>query len=247
MNKILFYSIFIFQIALAKQKTICGPSDDRINSFNNKIGRLSKVYFETGSLSHSGCTVTLISDKCGISAGHCKSVLQVAEFNTPMSNSKGKPQGSSLEDRYDVEIKSIKRKYSRAYDWSVIKFRPNAITSKFPGEVYGYYDVDFSSVNKGTQISITGYGQDKENLKKNFAQQVHFGEVTSIGKFAPFLYHNVDTTIGNSGATIINTKTQKVIGIHTSGGCKNDGGENHGQYFYKIQELQKAISECIEN
>lgn len=244
--------IFVFLVCLSSTvfsapKTICGYTDDRVASFDSRIGRLSNVNKETGEISHKGCTVTLISDRCGITAGHCKVALDLAEFNTPLSNSEGVPQASSFSDLYKIKQDSIVHKYSVSSDWAVVEFEPNVITSKLPGEVYGHYDVDFSKVKKGTQISITGYGRDYDDLEKNFTQQTHTGKITSKGFWGmPFLYYNADTTGGNSGSSIINVETQKIIGVHTNGGCTNTGGENKGQYLNKISEFKEAIKNCLE-
>ena len=61
----------------AMDKTICGVNDDRIPSTDSPIGRLLDSRTGTG-----GCTLTMISKSCAISAGHCKRVIKVAEFNT---------------------------------------------------------------------------------------------------------------------------------------------------------------------
>ena len=60
----------------AAEKSICG-TDDRVPSSLPKIGRLLGKMSDPG-----GCTVTMISKTCAISAGHCDSTFGIAQFAT---------------------------------------------------------------------------------------------------------------------------------------------------------------------
>tara|TARA_B100001971_G_scaffold215185_1_gene259355 strand:- start:24913 stop:25656 length:744 start_codon:yes stop_codon:yes gene_type:complete len=230
--------------ALASEKSICGANDDRIVSFENKIGRL---YMDE---SHKGCTVTMISETCGISAGHCLPVLKYAEFNTPLSE-EGQAQASDPRDMYPVIESSIKyQDEGPGKDWAVFKLGANSITGKLPGAVQGYHDVSFKRPSRGTTLRITGYGRDNDDPDKNFAQQTNTGKLKTVGSIffgSTMLTHTVDTMGGNSGSTIINEKTQEVIGVHTHGGCAVDGGSNKGTLISAHAELKAAIRACLNN
>jgi len=246
MVKGLFFTLITFNIttaALASTKSICGESDDRVLSFDPKIGRLS---VEEGN---RGCTVTMISDRCGITAGHCEKVLVKAEFNTPISVN-NQPMPSAKKDTYYIDVTSIVMENDGpGKDWALVKFLPNKITKKYPGQVQGYYDVTFAAVRANTTVAITGYGKDDGDLTRNFAQQIHEGKIIAIGDRLfgeTVLKHTVDTMGGNSGSTIINASTNKVIGIHTHGGCDSPiRGFNMGTSIARHQELQKAIRKCL--
>src|SRR5690554_7675225 len=101
--------------AMAATKSICGPADDRALSFDPHIGRLAVAG------DNKGCTVTMISDDCAISAGHCLEVLEQAEFNTPIS-SDGNPQPADERDTYLIDQESIVyQDEGPGKDWAVFK------------------------------------------------------------------------------------------------------------------------------
>lgn len=220
--------------------SICGKTDDRVLSYDSKIGRLS-----TGD-DHLGCTVTMISKDCGVTAGHCKDVLDYAEFQVPMSTATGRPQPSNLEDKYFIEKKSIltqNGKHKLGNDWGVVKFKKNEITGKYPGDVQGYYKVGLRIPQVGDRIVITGFGVDYDNKDKNGVQQTHFGFVSSkVSKDSVFRY-TADTMGGNSGSSILNHKNE-IIGIHTNGGCNFHGG-NQGVMLRHNRSLRVAITKCL--
>lgn len=233
--------VLTLSTSFASQKSICGSNDDRILSYDAKISRLSV----TGK--HKGCTATMISDSCAITAGHCTPVLVRAEFNTPDSIN-NEPQASSLKDVYQIDTASIEHQAEGpGKDWAVFKFKRNRITGKLPGQVQGYYNVSFAKVSKGQRIGITGYGVDDGDLIRNFAQQINTGKITGLGDFMygnSVIKHTVDTMGGNSGSTIINIDNNEIIGVHSHGGC-HSSGYNMGTLISKHLKLQKAIQKCL--
>lgn len=235
-------SILISTSAFAGVKSICGNNDDRVLSFDAKIGRLSVEG------KHKGCTVTMISETCGVTAGHCEPVLERAEFNTPESIN-NEPQPSSLKDVYQIDKSTIvAQNEGPGKDWAVMKFKRNKITGKFPGQAQGYYNVSFKKLTNNMRISITGYGKDDGDLRRNFAQQFHSGKITGLGDStygASAMKHTVDTMGGNSGSTILDLNTQEVIGIHSHGGCSSFYGYNMGTIISKHANAMKAIRKCL--
>lgn len=226
----------------AISKSICGANDDRVLSHEPTIGRLS---IEN---KYQGCTVTLIGNRCALTAGHCKQVLVKAEFNTPDSYD-SKPVPSAKEDVYYVDQNSIEyQDDGPGKDWSVFKFLPNRITGKFPGVVQGYKSVSFDKLHKDVDVRITGYGYDPDDFYGNFAQQTHTGKIIFNGGIfleRSVLKHTVDTMGGNSGSTIILEDTQEIIGIHTHGGCMRRDGANEGTIINKHRALKNAIKSCL--
>jgi len=243
MNRILIISITLvssLQI-FASQKSICGSQDNRALSFDSKIGRLF------ADETHKGCTVTMISDTCALTAGHCAPVLKFAEFNTPISVD-GQAQASDPRDIYPIDESSIVLEHAGpGKDWAVLKIQENEITGKLPGAVQGYYDINYRKPRRGIELRITGYGRDKE-ADRNFAQQTHRGKLKSTGNIffgKTLLTHTVDTMGGNSGSVILNEGTQEIIGIHTHGGCSADGGSNKGTLLATSDKLKAAIKACL--
>lgn len=225
----------------ASTKSICGE-DDRVLSFNPKVGRLSV------DGKHKGCTATLISDSCAITAGHCEPVFERAEFNTPVSID-NEPQASDKKDLYLIDKATIvSQNDGPGKDWAVFKFQPNSITGKLPGQVQGNYNVSFKSIRKGQKLTIIGYGLDDGDLDKNFAQQINHGKIVGLGDAMygrSVLKHVVDTMGGNSGSSILDQKTENIVGIHTHGGCRSNGGYNMGTIISRHKELMNAIKKCL--
>lgn len=230
--------------SIASDKSICGNTDDRIPSNDPKVARALDSRTGTG-----GCTVTMISSTCAVSAGHCKSVLKVAEFNTPMSDSRGRIQHPSEEDVYDIDQDSIVYKNGGiGNDYSVMKVLPNKITGALAGDVQGYYTVSFEAPTPGDIIRITGFGLDRNDRVRNLAQQTHTGEVKLAGSRSNSseMSHVADTMGGNSGSSIINEVTGEVVAIHTHGGCSSRGGSNSSTMIAAHQVYMDAITACLE-
>lgn len=237
---------FLSSTVFAAPVSICGTTDDRVLSYDAKIGRLS-TFGE-----YKGCTATLISDGCAITAGHCLSTLDVIEFNTVPSKD-GKPVPSNSNDIYKINKKSIvAHDGGPGNDYAVFKIDRHATTGKLPGAIQGYYNVSFEKPKSGQIVRITGYGAAYSNPTGNFAQQTHTGAITSTGNGgfwvkASDMGHTVDTMGGNSGSSIILEKTNQIIGIHTHGGCHARGGSNQGTLLSTHAKLKRAIQSCLES
>jgi len=226
-------------VTFASNKTICGRDDDRVSSFNNKIARVGKIG------KHAGCTATMISKSCAITAGHCMLSLQVGEFNTPPSRG-GEPQASSPEDTYEININSIVGKDDGpGKDWAVFKFERNVITGNYPGDVQGTYTIATKKPYKGDRVTITGFGLDRSDDIRNLTQQTNTGKVYSTrGKI---LKHRIDTMGGNSGSSIILESSNEIVGIHTHGGCRSTGGSNQSTLIATHKMLKAAIKACLNS
>lgn len=227
----------------ASEKSICGANDDRIPSTNPKIARA--LDSRTGS---GGCTVTMIGRTCAISAGHCKSVLKVAEFNTPMSDRRGRIQHPKASDVYDIDQTTIVYKNGGiGNDYAVMKVLPNSETGLFAGDAQGFYNVASAAPTAGDIIRITGYGLDRNDRIRNLAQQTHTGAIVTAGSRSnpSAMTHVADTMGGNSGSSIINESTGEIVAIHTHGGCSSRGGSNSSTLIAGHQIFKDAIAACL--
>ncbi len=222
---------------MANEKSICGV-DDRVPSSLPSIGRLLGQRTDGG-----GCTVTMISKTCGISAGHCSGTFGFAEFNTPPSIG-GSIQHPAEEDIYPIDKAATEYTYTGlGDDWAVVRVKANPVTGLFAGDVQGSYDVEFNKPNSGTVVRITGYGLDRSDPDRNLAQQTHTGEVVKFR--GSTMYHVADTMGGNSGSSIIRESDQKIVAIHTNGGCSTRGGSNAATVISENEDLKKAIRTCL--
>ena len=242
MNYLLLLSIFI-KVSYAQGKTICGETDDRTLSYIKEVGRAADL------TDLVGCTVTLISKNCAITAGHCLPKVKKFSFNVPQTK-EGKVQESQAEDIYLIDPSFIKYKENgEGDDWAVIKLLPNNETGLYPGNVQGYLPVQTKdSVKLGQRLLIAGYGSDITDPDGHFSQQVHHGSVKKIGGFfssASRIGYDIDTMGGNSGSSLILEDSQEIIGVHSHGTCEIWGPYNEGTLISKNKKFKEAISACL--
>ncbi|MGI9012842.1 MAG: hypothetical protein ACR2GY_01170 [Phycisphaerales bacterium] len=204
-------------------QTICGSVDDRVLSDDPRSGRALPI----------GCTVFLIDDAghCFLTAGHCSgSNLQVVQFNVPLSNSEGGLQHPGPEDQYAVDVSSKQFTNNGAGDdWGFFGCFPNTETNLTPFEAQGdaYIRAAAPPPVDGRDIRITGYGTDNTPPQHNQVQQTHAGPFFAIN--GNRIQYQTDTTGGNSGSGVQDDTTGLIIGIHTHGGCNQNGtGSNSG-------------------
>ena len=227
-------------------KTLCHEKDQRVSSDKTPIARaLPSKNGKIGRRGPTACTATMISKDCAVSAGHCFKNLNFIEFNVPPTinlNNLGHPDE---EDIYRVNRKTIIHKSNGpGDDWAVFKVLPNQVTSKYPGDVMGFLEVDFNKPSPSF-LEVTGYGADHSPISAHFTQQTDQGELISIE--GSRIGHTVDTMGGNSGSSIIDLSTGKIIGIHTHAGCSISLGFNQGTSIFANNELMNAIKFCLKS
>ncbi|MAE75160.1 MAG: hypothetical protein CL675_13790 [Bdellovibrionaceae bacterium] len=217
-------------------RSICGPTDERRPSNMKPFARM--VRSTTGT---AGCTATMIGPTCMVSAGHCTSTLAVAQFNVPGESDQG-PRYSKPEDQYPLVEILDSQNGGQGRDWAVFRVNRNPITNKFPGELQGMVGLSIEAPGPGTQIAIVGYGSDDER-SRNFTQQADTGEIVRVD--GPTLRYVIDTMPGNSGSSVLDRATNKIIGIHTHGGCSRSGGSNAGTALAHVPRFQEAVQACL--
>ncbi len=221
-------------------ESICGSEDNRIPSNLKPFARMMRVANGSG-----GCSGTLIGPTCMVSAGHCTSVLNIAQFNVPPSNTDGTPNYPEPQDQYPLSKMIAKRDGGPGNDWAVFRVKPNPVTNKYAGQVQGMLTVSMQAPAPGTDLQITGYGTDRGDPVRHVAQQTNIGPLVSIDTRSARLRHQVDTMPGNSGSSVLVAATQEIIGIHTHGGCRSTGGENSATSIAYNQEFANAVRECL--
>lgn len=263
MNKHFTIALMASLMTFAAQADICGKTDDRVLSFDAKVGRLAKAG------ERQGCGVTLIGNKCAITIGTCAEDRDYAEFNVPASIA-GIPQASAPEDVYYVKKGSAVFENGKiGQQWAVIEFEPNRITKKLPGDIQGYYEVATSKYSNNEPIRVVGYGyglNDTDYVRSgevlpntngdviHYAQQVSYGKLVKAGLFLipSIVEHDADTSYGSWGAPIISENTNEVVGINTHGGCKaiyvNPMGArftNSGTSTFGTKKFKQAMAACL--
>ncbi len=241
--KFLFFTLTVIGLNVhAETKKICGE-DNRNHSFENEVGRASSK----GLL--AGCTVTMISPRCGIGAGHCVDDMEIVQFNVPFSENSN-PNPSDQSDIY-LRNKDFLRYANNGVgdDWSVILLNANQKTNRFPGDVQGYLAIDNGVINLEDKIKVVGFGENLSQAHLNLAQQSSEGVIKKIGGGffgrKSIIGYDADTTIGSSGAPVINLSNNKIIGIHTDGSCVRKEF-NQGTLVSKNKVLLQAIQQCLD-
>ena len=207
-------------VGLPPQESQCGGQDDRVASNDPRVARLLPI----------GCTGWIIDDACGcfLTAGHCSSSPNVAQFNVPLSTAGGGLVNPSPDDQYALDTSSRQSNGGLGIgnDYAYLGYFPNSNTGLTPREAQqaAFVIVNPPAFQNGQVIRITGYGTDSGTA--NQTQQTHFGPRVNTA-LATEVEYQADTQGGNSGSPVIFESTGQAIGIHTHGGCSSTEG-NHG-------------------
>jgi V8-like Glu-specific endopeptidase len=232
---------------LGEDRSICGPADDRVLSYEDRDGRAMPI----------GCSAWIIDDvnHTLLTAGHCAddgtSDIGLVQFNVPLSDPNGNVQHPGPEDQYATDAESFQSAYSTiGDDWAYFGCFPNTETGMTPFEAQNDFYVlsDAAPTVDGQLITITGYGTTSSPVPNEYnqAQKTHTGPYTQSSGTS--IGYQTDTTGGNSGSAVLNEATGEAIGIHTNGGCSE--GENWGNAIHN-PGLQTALANpqgvCIPN
>ncbi len=213
--------------------TICGPSDDRCQSSDPRVGRIMPV----------GCTAWLFDNQQNamLSAGHCVpgfnyAAPEVVQFQVPKSSQDGTVQHPSPSDQYAIDPASVQfRGNGDGDDWAHFGVFSNSTTGLSPFAAQGMRSFVRASANASGLVRITGFGVD--DGWENQTNQTHVGMTSGAGP-GPVVSYVVDTTGGNSGSPIIRESDGAAIGIHTNGECTASGDANFGVTFANADLLQ---------
>ncbi len=217
-------------------RTICGATDDRVPSTDNRQGRFA-----------GGCTAWIINDTNSslLTAGHCgASASSVMSFIVPLSTSTGGLVASHPDDQYVVDIASNQGlSGGTGNDWRNIGVFPNSNHGQTPFQRYGVRHVLASAAPAaaGVTLRITGYGTNASPMPRTLNQTQQTHTAASLALSGTRVQYIVDTTGGNSGSCVLNETTGQAIGIHTHGGCTSTGGSNTGTAI-QLAGLQGALA-----
>lgn len=207
----------------AVDRSICGTTDDRTLSFDDRSARILPI----------GCTGWTISDcnNCMLTAGHCQGGMSTIQFKVPLSTSGGGIVNPHPDHQYATDSSSVQGNGGAGVgnDWAYYGVHPNSNTGLTPFEAYGVaHNLDITPPGAGGNARVTGYGTTSSPVSNtwNQVQKTHAGPYTTFSGTS--VGYRMDTTGGNSGSPVIHETSGDAIGIHTHGGCTTSGGNNWG-------------------
>jgi formylglycine-generating enzyme required for sulfatase activity/V8-like Glu-specific endopeptidase len=206
--------------------TICGPTDDRCQSSDPRVGRIMPV----------GCTAWLFDNQQNamLSAGHCAasftfSAPEVVQFNVPRSSQDGTPQNPSPSHQYVIDPASVQfHNNGQADDWTHFGVFSNSTTGLSPFAAQGMRSYVRAAASSSGLVRVTGFGFD--DGWENQTTQTHVGELAGVGP-GSLISYLADAMGGSSGSPILRESDGAAIGIHTDDGCSARGGSNSGTTF----------------
>jgi V8-like Glu-specific endopeptidase len=217
-------------------QSICG-TDDRVISQERSVGF---VRSHSGDVSDRFCTLTLISESCALTAGHCLHHLDEAEFFDSDFSTAGNEK-SAHPNRYKVDKSSIRALQSRiGNDWSVVNLQPHPVTGVLPGKVHGFTEVELNP-----QTPLEGsleIHSVQRNTQGRHARVSARGEV--LWTDGSILFHDLDTAPGSSGSLVVDAASGRAVAIHTHGGC-DTMKNNKATIIARAPYLVKAIKACF--
>lgn len=223
--------------------SICG-SDDRTPSKDKRVARVVL----NGSFCR--CSAFLISSQnCFATAGHCYGNLSIlnmlVEFNVPLSDKDGNCQHPPVTDQYHWKgsNKVLWKEDGLGDDWAVFLTEKNSMTNKHAGQAQGAW-FQFGQVPAvNSSVRVTGYGLDlAPDPTQNQIQQTNAGPL--IEHDGTVLRYRVDTKNYNSGSPVMDAQSDRVIAIHTTGGCKPDSDSNKGTWIWHPDFLDACDQLC---
>ena len=221
------------QLAGPILQSLCG-ADGRVASGDDRVGRIS------------GCTGWLVSNGAVLAAGHCGNVSGVFSVNVPLSDSDGSANASATVDQFPITANSsVRNSNGIGDDWNVFSLGRNSLGESAHVK-FGFFRMTRTVPANGSTLRITGFGIDNTpagtsaaccntdsagncthfscNLR-NRTLQTATGTLSShnVSGAALSYSYQVDTEPANSGSPVIWEANGFAIGIHTNGGCPNDG------------------------
>ncbi|HEY3245621.1 MAG TPA: hypothetical protein VGM03_19935 [Phycisphaerae bacterium] len=222
--------------------TICGPTDDRVPLNHPAVARMMP----------GGCTASIYAPGgCMLSAGHCDAPNNMVEFNVPPSLPSGTIQHPPPSDQYMIDPASRVSEQvpppcsSLGDDWFHFRCLPNTQTGLLPIQAQHAYIPLATSIPMPFPQPLTIYGYGVDDGVNNQVEQRGDGPLVNFimvpGSCYPSLRHQVDTTGGNSGSPIIESRAGRTIGIHTHSGCGGPNDSNGGTPI-TFPTLQAALT-----
>ncbi len=224
-------------------RSLCDGADDRQLSADPRSAR---------AVNASGTqvgTVFLIDDAnrtflTSHPTGGLLSGAAVIEFNPPLTF----PDGTTLnhpppEDQYVYDPASIQRMTGTGNNWCYFGCFANSTTGQTPFErQQAFFALADEIPEPGEQdVRVYSFGQTEPPVFRtwSYVQKTVLGELT--GMVGTRIQFRADTSLGDSGAPVLNELTSEVLGIAYEDGCTAVAGAN-GATAVTNANLRTALS-----
>ncbi len=208
---------------------------------------------ESGNVAGRGwCTGTLIADDLFLTAGHCLDNGDTVNLQLPREKGGVPLEPPELAREFTVEFRfespaladapsyanraEVVRleEYSRSDpDYAILRLSGN------PGFHNGVARISPSDSRAGSPIALLQHPR-AEPMK------VGAGAVARVSG-SKISYDSIDTLDGSSGAGILDGTSGKLVGVHTNGGCAQDGdGENFGVTIGALTAASQILYDFVD-
>lgn len=197
------------------------------------------------------CTGTLIDDDLFLTAGHCLDNKDSAHLQLPREKDGSPLEPAEMAREFTVqfrfetpalpEAKSYPlvvdvlrlEEYSPANpDYAILRL------SGSPGFNNGVARVSGSDSKPDLPIALLQHPQAE-------VMKVGAGNVARL--LGPKITYAIDTLDGSSGSGILDAQSGKLVGIHTNGGCMQDGdGENYGVTIGALTAVSQMLLDRVD-
>lgn len=184
------------------------------------------------------CTLTLISESCALTAGHCLEALDQAVFQAIDEHGNSAPLNTRT---YAVDKNSVAALQTRiGNDWAVVRLKDNAVTGLRPGKAHGFIEPELDpTFPPESLLEVTA--AERSEKSDHFVQWKSEG--STLWTDGSILYHDLDTGKGSSGSLLLNPSNSKAVAIHTHGGCETMKN-NKATIIARVPHLVRAIRAC---
>ncbi|MEY4064166.1 MAG: hypothetical protein RIR26_374 [Pseudomonadota bacterium] len=236
MNSFTLLPALMTLIASPQPASMCGQ-DDRFLTQESAVGYVT-ARPATSNQRSPVCTITLISDSCALTAGHCLEALESAVFQAADATGHSAPLNTRT---YAVDKNSVAALQTRiGNDWAVVRLKENEVTGLRPGKVHGFLEPELDPAFP-PEASLEVTTAEKDEQSTGFVQWKSDG--STLWTEGSILYHDLDTGKGSSGSLVLNRSNGKAVAIHTHGGCETMKN-NKATIIARVPNLVRSIRAC---
>ncbi len=242
-----------------------GPTIDFVNINHGAVGQvrwnnnLATMFNNPGNVNNARwCTGTLLTNNMFITAGHCFDVQtnDGVGWDAPIDNATGQTITSAqhatnmhiefnfqrdangvLQTATSFDITNLLEFRLGGLDYAVLQLGGNP-NSQFPSA-----SLSADIPGQGDQLTII---QHPRGIPKVVEAGQYDGIEQNGGLVGYMRYVNLDTMGGSSGSGVLDD-AGRLVGVHTNGGCRANGGANHGVLNSDIELVSTEVAQRIDN